>query len=243
MTDDEDDPFDEFERPDEDDDPFADLDADTDDSTDSDAAEDGPVPVDEETDPGRLPDDPFTNRDADGPERPPGIESASDAADGDPASPDTTARNDESEAAATGGPGSVVNEPSVPESGGDDPFADLGGGPQPRTRDDDGDGGDDPFDSFESVDVDEVDPDEVWANLSSLEDATEEFDGKVYYEVSKHRFCEQCEYFSGPAEASCTFEGAEVVEFVDMETVRLVNCPVVAEQEDLGEDVTRYEPE
>jgi len=237
MTDDEDDPFDEFERPDEDDDPFSDLDA-PDDGDTADGSSD-PTPVEEESEPGRLPDDPFTNRDADGPERPPRIESGSDAADGDAAS---GAAADQSDEAATEGLGSMVNEPSVPESGGDDPFADLGGGPQPRTRDDDGDD-DDPFDSFESVDVDEVDPDEVWANLSSLEDASEEFDGKVYYEVSKHRFCEQCEYFSGPPEASCSFEGAEVIEFVDMDTVRLVNCPVVAEQEDLGEDVTRYEPE
>lgn len=235
MTDDEDDPFDEFERPDEDDDPFADLDAAEDAPADGDAPDDGPVPIDEEADPGRLPDDPFTNRDADGPERPPRIESGPESTDAD--------AGDAPDESATEGLGSMVNEPSVPEAGDDDPFADLGGGPQPRTRDDDGTSSDDPFDSFESVDVDEVDPDEVWANLSSLEDATEEFDGRVYYEVSKHRFCERCEYFSGPPEASCTFEGADIVEFVDMETVRLVNCPVVAEQEELGEDVTRYEPE
>jgi hypothetical protein len=234
MTDDEDDPFDEFERPDEDDDPFADLDADEDVPADGDAPDDDPVPIDEEADPGRLPDDPFTNRDAAGTDRPPGIESGPDDADGDEPATDES---------ATEGLGSMVNEPSVPEAGEEDPFADLGGGPQPRTRDDDGTSSDDPFDSFESVDVDEVDPDEVWANLSSLEDATEEFDGKVYYEVSKHRFCERCEYFSGPPEATCTFEGADIVEFVDMETVRLVNCPIVAEQEELGEDVTRYEPE
>ena len=154
----------------------------------------------------------------------------------------TAAGTDATAADRSAGSGSATSDDSLAETGDEaDPFADLGGGPQPRTRGDDAD--EDPFETFESVDVGGVDADEVWSSLSSVDDGAAEFDEKVYYEVSKHRFCEQCPNFSGPPETRCTVDGTEIVEFVDMETVRLVNCPVVAEQEELGEDVTRYEPE
>jgi len=243
MSDDEDqdDPFADFEKPDDGSDPFTDLGAeDATSANDGDEPEgeaDPAAPFEETTEPGRLPDDPFTNRDADRPDRPKlaaeedGTVDAGNTATASDAPADQSA---ESEPATPDDP--------VAETGDEaDPFADLGGGPQPRTRGDSE--GDDPFETFESVDVGGVDADEVWSSLSSVDDTAAEFDERVYYEVSKHRFCEQCPNFSGPPEARCAVDGTEIVEFVDMETVRLVNCPVVAEQEDLGEDVTRYEPE
>lgn len=114
----------------------------------------------------------------------------------------------------------------------DDPFASFAGAGSRGSPDDD------PFSTFESVGVDEVDPDVVWDALSTAEEeGVPEFDEKVFYEVSKHSFCERCEFFSGPPETRCTYEGAAIVEFLDMETVRLVNCPVVAEQRQLEENV------
>ncbi|WP_136716269.1 hypothetical protein [Halorientalis salina] len=114
----------------------------------------------------------------------------------------------------------------------DDPFASFSGAGG-RTGTDE-----DPFGSFESAGVDEIDPDVVWEALSAAEEeGMPEFDEKVYYEVSKHSFCERCEYFSSPPECTCTYDGAAIVEFLDMETVRLLNCPVVAEQRELEESV------
>ncbi|MFB6224284.1 MAG: hypothetical protein ABEH86_11505 [Haloarcula sp.] len=98
------------------------------------------------------------------------------------------------------------------------------------------DRGEDPFGSgesvFERVDVDHVDADQVWAELA--EDATaSDTEESRYTDVSKHRYCEQCEFFSEPPNAHCTNDGTEIREFIDMETVRLLNCPVVAEQHEI----------
>jgi hypothetical protein len=106
-----------------------------------------------------------------------------------------------------------------PDEGGEDPFGD----PDPRG---------DPFGDegvFERQQVGDVDPDEVWEALEATEQAGGE-EGRRYAEVSKHTYCENCEWFSEPPEVSCTREGTEIVEFLDMETVRLLNCPVVEER-------------
>jgi len=101
----------------------------------------------------------------------------------------------------------------------------------------------DPFDGadsvFEEIDVTEVDPDEVWEALASAESrgSVSETRQHTYAEVPKHRYCEQCEWFSEPPDVHCTHEGTEILEFLDMETVRLVDCPVVAERRELeGQD-------
>jgi len=94
-----------------------------------------------------------------------------------------------------------------------------------------------PFDDegptvFERVDVGGADPDEVWETITTGDDEEElppPEEGR-YSEVDKHRFCEQCEFFSEPPDVTCTHETAEIIEFLDMETVRLLNCPVVAER-------------
>ncbi|WP_225334938.1 hypothetical protein [Halomicrobium urmianum] len=100
----------------------------------------------------------------------------------------------------------------------------------------------DPFEAaggaFERVDVGDVDPDEVWDSIASDGDATDGVaatdDAHVaesrYADVSKHEFCERCEYFSSPPDVGCAHGSAEIVEFLDSETIRLLNCPVVAER-------------
>lgn len=85
---------------------------------------------------------------------------------------------------------------------------------------------------FERMDADAVETDAVWADLDSLQEqgSAAERDRRTYAEISKHSFCEQCEHFSGPPEVRCTHDGTEILEFPDMETVRVVDCPVVAER-------------
>ncbi|MDS0259088.1 hypothetical protein NDI56_06750 [Haloarcula sp. S1CR25-12] len=176
--------------------------------------------------------DPFERLDDAGPE---------DVADDAPA-----ARDDGPSTPDGAEPATSDNEPEFEEAfiDEDDPFATDEG---PATEGASTAGDDDPFAGmdaregdpfatdesvFEAVDIDRVDPDEVWASLDSDEDGGT-FEGSRYVEVSKHRFCEQCEHFSSPPAARCTNEDAEIIEFLDMETVRLLNCPVVAEQREL----------
>ncbi|PSP84131.1 hypothetical protein BRC96_06400 [Halobacteriales archaeon QS_6_64_34] len=109
----------------------------------------------------------------------------------------------------------------------DDPFA----GMDNREGDPFGDG----ESVFEAVDVESIDTDEVWGSLDE-EPSTPSVQGSRYVDVSKHRFCEQCEHFSAPPNAHCTHEEAEIIEYLDMETVRLLNCPVVAEQRELEDE-------
>ncbi|MHB9285494.1 hypothetical protein ACKVMT_00460 [Halobacteriales archaeon Cl-PHB] len=100
----------------------------------------------------------------------------------------------------------------------------------------------DPFESpdsaFQHVDLGDADPDEVWDRLSSAQSrgSVAEARKRTYAEVSKHRFCEQCDHFTGPPEVSCTNEGTDILEFPDMEHVRVVDCPVVAEHQALEEE-------
>lgn len=100
----------------------------------------------------------------------------------------------------------------------------------------------DPFESFEDafdeMDIDKLDSDVVWQELTSAESrgSVGERQERAYTDVSKHSYCEQCEHFSPPPDITCTHEGTEIVEFLDMETVRVVDCPVVTEREDLEDD-------
>jgi hypothetical protein len=101
------------------------------------------------------------------------------------------------------------------------------------------DRGEDPFGSgesaFERVDVDHIDADRVWAEIAEDGDSETTSESR-YAEVSKHRYCEQCEHFSAPPNAHCTNGGTEIMEFLDMETVRLLDCPVVAEQHEIEDE-------
>jgi hypothetical protein len=99
----------------------------------------------------------------------------------------------------------------------------------------------DPFDNFDDAfdreEIDRVDPDTVWEELESAQagGSLAETPERTYAEVSKHSYCEQCEHFSAPPEIRCGHEGTQIVEFLDMETVRVVDCPVVAERKELRE--------
>lgn len=118
----------------------------------------------------------------------------------------------------------------------------VGGTEQRGDPFDDPDPRGDPFESgssaFDRVSVGDVDPDDVWESLTdadSVESPTEADDETV--EVSKHGYCETCEHFSGPPEVHCSHEGTRILEFTDMEHVTVVNCPVVAERRELGQEI------
>jgi hypothetical protein len=109
----------------------------------------------------------------------------------------------------------------------------------------------DPFESadspFRQVDVESVDPDEVWerftddgANTASEresplggEDVPE--DAADVVEVPKGRFCQTCPHFSAPPDTACSHPGTELLTFVGTDEVRVSNCPVVRERRELGE--------
>jgi hypothetical protein len=100
----------------------------------------------------------------------------------------------------------------------------------------------DPFDSFQDafdeMDVDKLDPDVVWQELASAESRGSVGDARerTYADVSAHNYCEGCRHFSSPPDVSCGHKGTEIVEFLDMETVRVVDCPIVTEREKLDDD-------
>lgn len=95
--------------------------------------------------------------------------------------------------------------------------------------------------AFSEQPVEGLEEESVWSSIEG--DDTSEFGaigevveaGERTYVVSKRNFCERCHYFSEPPDAHCTHEGTEIREFVDMNHVRLYDCPIV-EERGLGED-------
>ncbi|WP_226023193.1 hypothetical protein [Halomicrobium salinisoli] len=187
---------------------------------------------------GDPPEDPFERLDAPGTADEPGGRDGEPADYVDPTDPASGASDpfDDGAGAVDGRPGADGDraESTRADPAGDpaatDPFGEFEG------RDGD------PFESaggaFERVDVGDVDPDEVWESIAGdgdgAGDASAADDRAAaesrYADVSKHEFCERCEHFSSPPEVDCTHGDAEIVEFLDSETVRLLNCPVVAER-------------
>ena len=188
------------------DDPFEDLD----------------IPDDREGDPFEKLDPP----EADGSDDDGAVDDAdSETEPDDPAVPTDHSEWEQKTSIPDDGPSVDVDDPTDST---DDPFSEMD------------ERGGDPFgageSAFETVDVESIDPDEVWASLGETKtEATAQRESR-YDEVSKHRYCEQCEFFTGPPETRCTHEDAEIIEFLDMETVRLLNCPIVAEQRELGNE-------
>lgn len=135
-----------------------------------------------------------------------------------------------------------------------DPFEDLGAGVTDREGDpfeglaDDGGTPDgsgvgapsavDVENAFEEVDVADIEPDQVWEELEAAESrgSIAEQSERIFAEVPKHTYCEACKWFSEPPEVACGHEGTDIVEFTDLETVRVVDCPIVEERRDLQGD-------
>jgi len=88
--------------------------------------------------------------------------------------------------------------------------------------------------AFEEAEVGTVDEQEVWTQIGDDEPPAPEPGREVV--VPKIGYCERCEFFADPPEMGCTRAGTTIVELVDREHVRVVDCPVVEEREALGED-------
>ncbi|WP_181686899.1 hypothetical protein [Halorhabdus salina] len=125
--------------------------------------------------------------------------------------------------------GDSVEEEPVVERGIDDPFDRFGVDRREA----------DPFEQLgeRSEPVDAEQDSEMWETLSrsEAEPETEKQGQRRFAEVSKHSYCEQCDYFSDPPEVACSNEGTDIIEFVDSETVRVADCPIVAEREELAD--------
>lgn len=96
----------------------------------------------------------------------------------------------------------------------------------------------DPFAGLSDGEVESGRPDaDLWEELSrsDVEPETERAGQRRFAEVSKHSYCERCEYFSKPPDVACSHDGTDIIEFVDSETVRVADCPIVAEREQLAD--------
>ncbi|QGN06066.1 hypothetical protein Hrd1104_01335 [Halorhabdus sp. CBA1104] len=128
--------------------------------------------------------------------------------------------------------GADADEQPVVDSDVDDPFDRLGVDRR----------GEAPFDRLgEGRVVDAERDSELWEALSrsEAEPETERQGQRRFAEVDKHSYCERCEYFSKPPDVACSNDGTDIIEFVDSETVRVADCPIVAEREELAD----YEPD
>ncbi len=128
-----------------------------------------------------------------------------------------------------------------------DPFEEL----DTHVGERDGDPFEDADGLFEEEEVPEIDPETVWEDVQSvpLDETVEDADTIVENlsssadsarpqevgdaTVPTRSYCEQCEFFSAPPAIECQHPGTEILGFTDLETVRVRNCPVVAERQDL----------
>ena len=116
------------------------------------------------------------------------------------------------------------------------PLGDLRREVDSRTAPDDSDPGDAAVDDrFAEMRVDDVDSEDLWADLF-LDDgptegsfpptATTHRAEGTYHEVTK-RLCHRCEYFGDPPILHCTHEGTTIHELVDMDHYLVSDCPMV----------------
>ncbi|MFC4357357.1 hypothetical protein ACFO0N_05265 [Halobium salinum] len=88
---------------------------------------------------------------------------------------------------------------------------------------------------FESVEVEAVDTDAVWADLFADAgvvgpvDAVDADGSDPEHVVDKRAFCQRCPHFTDPPVSACSHDRAEVVEVVDFDRFRVRACPMVAE--------------
>jgi len=104
-------------------------------------------------------------------------------------------------------------------------------------------------DLFESVDVGEVDDEEVWESFVEGETGPEDRVGlgaeaeqaaePAEHVVPKRDFCQRCPHFAAPPDTACTHDGTAIVEVVDTDHFRVRDCPIV-EGED-GDATTSFD--
>ncbi|MES3517926.1 MAG: hypothetical protein PPP58_09710 [Natronomonas sp.] len=125
----------------------------------------------------------------------------------------------------------------------DDPFGDIEGSVSDGPLQDPFEELDDTDEELESlfteVDVEAVDDEAIWSELTDPEvgsdddDSTEtttDVDGETVVPI--RRYCGTCEHFSEPPAVRCTHPGTDIEELVDTDHFRVRNCPIVRERAD-----------
>ncbi|WP_436935900.1 hypothetical protein [Halovenus marina] len=222
--------------------------------------DDAADPLSESTEPDESPTDPFERLEADAPDREGDpferLDPSATSSETEPSEPNSRDQPSESfepepdpgtlesgtrssgdhSGSDTTPPGSAAGDSDTPGAGPDRSVTDFEGGDLDADSFEPAEREGDPFASlegpFEDTSTDGVDPDAVWETLDRAE-SVRDTPQRTYDEVSKHSYCEQCEHFSEPPEIHCSHEGTEIVEFPDSETVRVVDCPVVARRREL----------
>lgn len=100
-------------------------------------------------------------------------------------------------------------------------------------------------DPFESVEVGEVDGEQLWERLAEGEDRVaisappeetdgdDGLDGRDVRTIPKTT-CHGCPHFGEPPKLACTHDGTDILEMPDSEHFRVADCPMVVEEEELG---------
>lgn len=119
-----------------------------------------------------------------------------------------------------------------------DPFAEVG--------DDDTAADVDSAELFEEVEVGDIDGEAIWDAIvegdadaeellgeeprleSESEPTVEPTEAPDEHVIEKREYCQRCEFFTEPPEATCTNDGTEIVELVDNDHFRVRDCPKVA---------------
>jgi hypothetical protein len=125
-------------------------------------------------------------------------------------------------------------DPDPAEGGGDAPLADLADDVARRRE---APAGELFEEAFSERTFEGLEEESVWSSIEE-DDGASEFGavgdvieaGERTYVVSKRNFCERCRFFNEPPDVHCTHEGTEILEFVDMDHVRLHACPIVEER-------------
>lgn len=100
-------------------------------------------------------------------------------------------------------------------------------------------------DAFESIEVGELDGEQLWERLAEGDDAPtatvppgetvevedgDEWAGRDVRTIPKAT-CHGCPHFGDPPELACTHEGTAILAMTDTDHFRVVDCPVVVEEE------------
>lgn len=115
----------------------------------------------------------------------------------------------------------------------DEPLADLAD--SVGTREDPTSTNQDIEQLFDQHSVSELDSERLWDRLEQDDPSEAPLleEDRDEREIDAHRYCKQCEHFSSPPEVSCTLEGTDILELSGLGTFRVVDCPVVLEDEAL----------
>lgn len=139
------------------------------------------------------------------------------------------------------GPGSTASTPpdEVAEDEGDAPLSDLRQEVDERRSGSGGSGGrsGDEFEElFAEMDVADVDEGDVWEQLSEDDDPmfeTSFVEDDREVTVVEKSLCHGCEHFADPPETGCTHDGTTIDAEVDTGHFRVLDCPVVAERQEM----------